>query len=406
MTDQENNKNEFDGVVVVDFQIVVSHVCHSWRRIALKMPMLWDRIVFIHAPPYKINKTKTFIERSKNVDLDILLCEREKDGESTLYFTKEFEELLSFIRVIKDHVHRWRRFSVFLKYRADLNVILDYLHDIGPAPRLVYLTLANCPQYTGPYDAYDASYLTIFDNDVPLLEEVSLSDVGFYWEKTTFLRDLVYLNLNYDENPHYRPTPGELASILLASPNMEILSVSDFNSLNPGVDPMINSSDGWPIEPISLNSLEELTIELVYPLHAKNFINRLKFTNLTELKLGLFWKVDASESDAIIANEIYTTLSSVTMLTLLSIGYENPFVTTLRNPKVLPKLFELAIVATNDNSDGLEDVILSRFEGDVVLSVLVLMKGMIKEESLDWLEEHVDVIRLVSDVYLTPVEDI
>lgn len=37
MTDQENNKNEFDGVLVVDFQIVVSHVCHSWRRIALKM---------------------------------------------------------------------------------------------------------------------------------------------------------------------------------------------------------------------------------------------------------------------------------------------------------------------------------------------------------------------------------
>lgn len=128
-------------------------------------------------------------------------------------------------------------------------------------------------------------------------------------------------------------------------------------------------------------------------MHAKIFLNRLRIPQLKALTLGLIWDSD----DTIVANELYSTFSSLSCLALTSITYSNPFITTLQDPKLLPNLQELAIEATDDKSDELESVVLCRFDADKGLCELTLKKGMINQVSLEALERHVGSINVVDD---------
>ena len=54
-----------------EFPTLVSHVCRHWRLVAISTPALWTSLEFAEGPPYE--KSKTWVERSKDCDLDICI---------------------------------------------------------------------------------------------------------------------------------------------------------------------------------------------------------------------------------------------------------------------------------------------------------------------------------------------
>ncbi|KAJ7581643.1 hypothetical protein C8J56DRAFT_957899, partial [Mycena floridula] len=57
-----------------EFALLVSHVCHDWRVLALDLAHLWTRLYF--RPGSALERCETYLERSKEAPLEIVLMTR------------------------------------------------------------------------------------------------------------------------------------------------------------------------------------------------------------------------------------------------------------------------------------------------------------------------------------------
>jgi len=244
--DSEHDDGSNDAISSVDsilvdnsFQVTVSHVCRHWREVALETPALWSDIDLEtgrHAAPSH-RRASTYLSRSKayplSVSIDVI--EWDSDDESVYSMQSDYHspitnvQLQEIMRLLLPHTGRWRKFKLVAENYLYLHTVLTRLIDAPPALLLEYLELYHLEEelepepFSFPYPNQKTPYV-LFDNHAPKLQHVSLYGVHIDWHKTTFLKNLHYLELaNLSQD--VRPSFDEFFTILRSSPGLRTLDL-------------------------------------------------------------------------------------------------------------------------------------------------------------------------------------
>ncbi|KAG9034759.1 hypothetical protein FS837_002124 [Tulasnella sp. UAMH 9824] len=101
------------------FALAASHVCRSWRRHVLNMPLLWNRLEFSTKNP-QWDKLEAKLERSGQAPLDIIV-------EEEVFLKSGMPHLRRILRMIVPHVERWRSLRMVDVPHKIRRVFLDQL---------------------------------------------------------------------------------------------------------------------------------------------------------------------------------------------------------------------------------------------------------------------------------------
>lgn len=115
------------------FQVVVSHVSHRWRKIALATPLLWNIINFNirqmnHVQGRVLSQLEANINRSDTCFLDITLDFQIAD------------KLGPYCQLLAKHSQRWRRMSIITRFEQ-IDDIREMLREVD-VPILEHLSLS------------------------------------------------------------------------------------------------------------------------------------------------------------------------------------------------------------------------------------------------------------------------
>ncbi|KIM46711.1 hypothetical protein M413DRAFT_440300 [Hebeloma cylindrosporum] len=217
-----------------DWPVVPSHVCLSWRAIALSLRHLWAHIVIdtcvweLKRPPKRfVHSFKTILSRSAGAPLAISICHQapiqdfdpildilmsHADKWETLHITSYRSLLKSFQRV-KENLPILRR--VYLSLSDDENGSgapidlfeiaprLRMVHIHGPKVEDVLLPLSQIKHYATRSEHSNSAGDVLISNS-PLADlrmaNLTLNDLLKYWPART-LDDLKYLHLDFDAPP-------------------------------------------------------------------------------------------------------------------------------------------------------------------------------------------------------------
>src|ERR1700761_2885163 len=109
--------------VKAELPVTISHVCRHWRTVAIKTPMLWTSIDFSDGPPFE--KSKTWIERSKDCDIDICIDFTDPDVlEEDFESSRPLSELMRIMDIATPHMHRWREFVLSVTNTEHMQAVL------------------------------------------------------------------------------------------------------------------------------------------------------------------------------------------------------------------------------------------------------------------------------------------
>ncbi|KAG8933838.1 hypothetical protein FRC03_004944 [Tulasnella sp. 419] len=181
----------------VDFPLAVSHVCQSWRNLALAIPDLWTYITMNEGRPY--DRTLDWMKRSRDLLLDIDLDLRTLSEEGVTQ-----RSFLIAINIILPSLTRWNS----LRIRAHLELLLTAFHVFTvPAPRLRSIVFwgwsSQAPSEPPP---------KIFKSKAPMLERLQLHHMGLDWASSSY-SSLTDLSLSFLPL-QMRPTLKELSKFL------------------------------------------------------------------------------------------------------------------------------------------------------------------------------------------------
>lgn len=235
------------------FQIVVSHVCHHWRNVALSTPSLWTTIVVgsDDRPPYQ--HVPTLLERSKGLPIDIYIDCNPQDHEchsepGTTDSCEPSEADLKFLfSLLVPHIHRWHTIEVSVSEYRHMYVFLNAVSDpsIPAAPQLTKLELYQHDE-TEEFDNFGypslSKHFILFGGLAPCLTSVVLWGVHVDWNQPWIASasKLTDLELAY-HSEDVRPSWAQFASILRGASALEKLSL---RLSGPSGDP-----PAWLIEP-------------------------------------------------------------------------------------------------------------------------------------------------------------
>ncbi|KAH9480589.1 hypothetical protein JR316_0007189 [Psilocybe cubensis] len=282
-------EKEYEPVPSSDFQVVVSHVCHHWREVALSTQSLWTTLHFGH--PSHIPRAKAYLARCSNSAtglLDILVNTvsyetHARDPLRTLYDSA----LIDIFELIVPHVKRWRAFHLKISDHNCKGTARRFLSSCGPAPNLETLQLYHFEDFRTSqrlFEAIQKPPVTIFSNDLPRLRNVSLIGVNLGWDSSPYLSNLRTLELAlHSEN--VRPFYVSWDRILQSSPGLQTLCLHYSGPKATTDDP----SSQWPNadQKIQLKVLKELSLTSLDPDYLYDLVQRLYFPNLQVLTLDL-----------------------------------------------------------------------------------------------------------------------
>ncbi|TFK52242.1 hypothetical protein OE88DRAFT_1734270 [Heliocybe sulcata] len=205
------------------FPVTLSHVCSTWRRLALSTPSLWRRIVLDH----RTDMWQERIRRAKACSLDIQLSSRiyreVESGRLVRHQVLDFYNVHWYMDVANPWIHRWRTFEViFHDYAPWLwNAALAECCTKNPflsAPALEELVLVH------PHND-DTKEFLLFGGRAPRLRRVALNGIRLAWLPSLFA------NLTVLDYTHHGFTVGstavtEVLSMLSVSSSLSELRVS------------------------------------------------------------------------------------------------------------------------------------------------------------------------------------
>ncbi|KDQ62670.1 hypothetical protein JAAARDRAFT_54575 [Jaapia argillacea MUCL 33604] len=272
-----------------NFEVLVSHVCRSWRNIALHTASLWTLIQFRDIS--HLDRAKAYVERSRNRLLDILVdtVDETHHIRGVTLFRDEFDPVFE---IITPHVKRWR--TLILKVR-DLKCkggARKHLSTCGTAPYLETLQLYHTEDWGSSQNLQLATApppVVIFDASLPSLVNVSLIGVNLTWDTAPYLCELKSLELALHIHG-VRPTYSHWDHWLRASPNLEKLSLHYSG-------PQFMEDDPWPTDIITLPCLQELTVASLDPDYLIPLFQRLNMPQLRTLHLDLSEIPDTPDGD-------------------------------------------------------------------------------------------------------------
>ncbi|KAF8901524.1 hypothetical protein CPB84DRAFT_1708404 [Gymnopilus junonius] len=232
-------------------EVVVSHVCRTWRKISLGFPRLWT--AFSHdaslTPRVPLDRFDAYLERSTSHHLDLWFGFK-KAGKFTEHF-KLLENALP-------HIARWRCFTFSSDTHSDILAVLRFLGRLKStaAPQLQHISLR--PAFgdlrrlgiMAPHvDTNTAS--TLFVDGAPKLRSLMLDGTsGFIY--LPLLSNITTLRIEVPD--------GHAYSIPLSWPTLQhVLSVPSLTNLSL-VGEMLDITDSHfdPQCPIKMGSLKHL----------------------------------------------------------------------------------------------------------------------------------------------------
>ncbi|KAF5360858.1 hypothetical protein D9756_004734 [Leucocoprinus leucothites] len=337
--DSEVEEEEEELESELPFQVLVSHVCRRWRSVAIETPALWTLLNFEKGT--LLDKHKAYIQRAKNVPLDINIdCTKadfdtdededpetlETEGESKdkelldclrrsidrsdsslpnlfedpnwhtrpghdepppkfteledhYYTITEFSEVLD---VIIPRVRQWKALSVGVSDYRWMYLLLARLHQCPSAETLDILELYH-------YDDNDSgetfqprhlvTCFTPFHGQAPLLRHCTFWGVHLDWEASLgFLKNVEDIDLAY-HTEEVRPS-YQTFEVIVKSPNLQTLILS--------LSGPSGTEEDWRdagLQPIHLSSLEGLTLRYHTPQYARSLLRFIDTPNLRSLHL-------------------------------------------------------------------------------------------------------------------------
>ena len=165
----------------VTFEVLVSHVCHRWRDVALSNPVLWS-IIHMRTIAH-MQRASTYLNRNRHhlFDVHIDTCAEDEHIPGHTLFRDEFYPVFD---IVVPHIDRWR--SLHLKVR-DLTCkagARSVLSSCGGAPHLETLHLWHIENWGTPerlYTAIGPPPVVVFDQKLPMLKNIILTGVNLPW---------------------------------------------------------------------------------------------------------------------------------------------------------------------------------------------------------------------------------
>ncbi|KAG1765922.1 hypothetical protein EDD22DRAFT_1013423 [Suillus occidentalis] len=279
--------------LVPPFEVLISHVCHHWRMVALNTPSLWTEIDVspLDSPPFE--RVQVLLERSKSLPIDIRIdCEppdeeEEEDssgsedselGQSPRSMT--FSDLDNLMSLLVPHISRWGSIEVAVACYKHMFVFLSAVSDpsIAGAPQLEALQL---------YHHEDAESLTAFAQP-DLRCGVCMSTGaknGYLAGPISWTWSLLIIRMTV------RPSWTQFAAILSGAPKLETLSLCSSGPLGAPNDWNSEGRTGSHGDDytgvIELRSLTHLVLAFHSPAYASGLLRRLAFPALKNLTLDL-----------------------------------------------------------------------------------------------------------------------
>ena len=221
-------------------RVLVSHVCHQWRSIALNEPLLWSHVDF--TTPSLVGVAETLV-RAKSVPLHLeasVSRHRGWDNVRSSTFRKE-------LRAHLPHTLHLRTSAKPVHLQSTLNVL------VSPAPTLEYLSLSSRVRRLGRGMVEELLCIpdTLFDGSAPRLSCLELRNCNISWTSPLLkrLKCLEILTPSADAWP-------KLAVWLGALDEMPQLTTLTLHSASP-------SAPSFPIDverTVTLPSLTRLDI--------------------------------------------------------------------------------------------------------------------------------------------------
>ncbi|KAK7051569.1 hypothetical protein VNI00_004548 [Paramarasmius palmivorus] len=202
--------------------LAFTHVCRSWRSIALNHAPLWTCIDFSN-----MALARMMLERSKNAALDVAI--------RRLPYGSERQNALD---VIQNQVHRVRHLHVSMGHVEFLKVLIRVL--THAAPSLRSLKIVNYMNLDLQSD--------FLAGEAPLLTDLRLHSTYLSWD-SPFLQNLTRLELSGDSWSNL-PTGKQFLDALRRMPMLEVLELRQI---------LPRAIEGNEV--VSLPNLRELSLE-------------------------------------------------------------------------------------------------------------------------------------------------
>ncbi|KAL0575301.1 hypothetical protein V5O48_006678 [Marasmius crinis-equi] len=269
-------------------QVRISHVCRSWRSVALGSPNLWNTLHFDKKSD--IERGRTFCRRLSPItpmDILIVTVSNEEYAESIesgrcLLWEEELDEIFS---VLAPLTPRWRTFHLQVRDGTCKKIARKYIGTqngeiCGAAPNLQTWQLYHFEDFRVVEDLHEATKrppVTCFEDKIPNLKHLSLIGVNLPWH-SPYLHGLHSLELCLHPD-NIRPEFTHWHDMLSRSPDLRslFLHYSGPKREHP-----------WPKKPmIVLPRLENLGLVDLEPDYLKAITSGIEAANVNKLELEL-----------------------------------------------------------------------------------------------------------------------
>lgn len=255
--------------------IVLTHVCRSWRTTFTSRSLPWS-----HLDCRDVNKTRTYIERSKTAPLEICL-----DGSCGKRYNR------SAFLLAAPHINRLRYLKILTD---DFPDIMSYFFHRAPLLKELDISLNGSPG-TILNDAF-------LDGDLSSLQILNLA--GVITRLSWNLPNLTTLQLS--RIPGDRISMTQLLNLFENSPLLHTIYLEDS---------LPNSSHALPDRIVSLPRLDKLSV-IAQPPHS-TLLNHLSMPTTALLVLEFQFRGDTSPFPACLPKPSADFLSRITTVNLL-----------------------------------------------------------------------------------------
>jgi hypothetical protein len=259
------------------FEVLVSHVCHHWRDVALRTQSLWTTLHF--RLKCHMERAEVYLRRNIRNQLDILVdtCAEDEYEPGYNLFRTEF---MPVFEIFTPHVDRWRSFSLKVRDSVCKAGARQALSACGSARSLEYLQLWHIEDWDSAerlYTQIGPPPVVIFNKMLPALKHLSLTGVNVPWLHVLFLEDLT--SIDFALHSEDVRIPYDIwARMLETSPSLEKLSLYYSGPRAVGY---------WPETVISLPGLKELSLTDMDPPYLGEVFRRLWAPRVSHLRLEL-----------------------------------------------------------------------------------------------------------------------
>ncbi|TFK36195.1 hypothetical protein BDQ12DRAFT_686990 [Crucibulum laeve] len=325
------------NVESVKTPLILSAVCHHWRRVVLNSPGLWTSLCITtemvenldeeemeHIPSTSTQSSiintshlTAYLRLSRSYPLDILIDARDQDWDffepeipseyEMNTYTPPFSNahMNTIVSKLLPHLSRWRSLSILTDSWSPMYTALNQINSSitsSGAPILESLILMRCNDFISfspefqPQTMKGPSFLA-FGNGIlddcsqllPKLKHLTLRGVHVDWTSLSAIlassqRGLSSLELS-SHCDDVRPSLSEFQQLLQANPALEQLSISGSGPFIPEDVEDFEDLMMHDVEPVSLPVLDDITIGYRCAVEGRTILELLDAPNAKNLAL-------------------------------------------------------------------------------------------------------------------------